>query len=117
MKKLLMLLIMCCFITACDNKASKQKLPLECVEAFSNWDTLLEKMAASGKFSNQTLTAFKENQDFIFNNISNSPDTDKQTITCKPINALMKKQLQRIANIQSMSQEDIDYHFGVTRLR
>ena len=74
-------------------------------------------MRVSGKFSDQALTYFTQNMDFITQNIRNASNIEEQRQACIPIGRTMQQQLREIENIQNMSQADIDHVFGVDRIR
>ena len=118
MKKIMFFMICCCFFTACSEAEHSEvaSYPIECKDAFTKWDSLLDKMKKSDKFSSEAILYFEENTNFIIGNISKEPDPDVQKKACEPISRLMQLQLEKIENIQNMSQEEIDYEFGVTRI-
>ncbi len=115
METALTFLAICTMVSTCLQQTDS--LPQECAEAFAQGGRLLEEMQASGKFSTETMTYFRNNRDQIADNISRIRDTPAQRRACEPLKNLMREQLQRIADVEDMRREEIEYHFGTDRMR
>lgn len=92
-----------------------QSWPPVCSEISDRWDELFSRMVSSGRFSARTIRFFRESKASAFELYSRQ-STEVQVEVCTPYKGVMKMLLEKIANIDAMTPEEVRFEFGVGKV-